>query len=108
MAETRDLFTDDHATRLKACAGKPYQPANGMEGEMFMERFCYRCSKDTLDMATGQGEGCEIIANTMLLEVDDPEYPTAWVISERGQPVCTEFAAKDASAPVSYPKGESA
>lgn len=87
-----DLFTDDFAEVMKKRAGKPYRPSNGTEGDMFQVLFCGRCTKDSYDPETGGGELCPIIGDTMCCDVDSPEYPKAWVISERGQPVCKEFA----------------
>lgn len=84
------LYTTDMAEAMKARAGEKYQPSNGDEGEMFMERWCALCSKDNLDHETFEG-GCPIIAYTMALQVDDPDYPKEWVISPDGQPVCTAF-----------------
>ena len=55
----REMFTKDHAERLKENAGKPYRPSNGTEGSMFQDRFCSQCTKDNLG-DEGKG-GCEII-----------------------------------------------
>ena len=97
MAET-DLFADDFAEVMKKHAGKPYRPSNGTEGVMFQERFCDRCAKDDYDHETGGGILCPIIGDTMCFDVTDSEYPKAWVINERGQPICTEFEAVEGKA----------
>lgn len=89
------LYTTEMASAMKAHAGAAYQPSNGDEGEMFMKRWCTRCAKDNLDQVTFEG-GCPIIAYTMALKVDDPDYPKDWVISDKGQPVCTAFVARGA------------
>lgn len=36
------------------------------------------------------GEHCEIQFNTMLYDIDDPEYPKEWVCDEEGAE-CTAF-----------------
>ena len=63
-----------------------YRPANGTEGEMFMEDFCYQCTRDDLE----KDLLCPIIARTMALDVDDEGYPDEWQYID-GQPVCTAF-----------------
>ena len=77
-------------------AGKPYRPANGTEGEYFMERFCYRCKRDQKFQETQDGEdGCPIILASMAYDVDDPKYPEEWVTTEEyplgGAGKCTAF-----------------
>lgn len=32
--------------RFPKRAGEKYRPANGTEGEIFMETYCYRCAND--------------------------------------------------------------
>lgn len=82
-------------------AGKPYRPANGTEGEYFMERFCYRCKRDAEFQRTQDGEdGCPIILASMTYDVNDPEYPKEWVTTEDyplgGAGECTAFESIDA------------
>jgi len=67
----------------------PYRPSNGVEGEMFMERFCFRCAKDAA-FQNGIGDSCPIAAATMIYDEDDPKYPPEW-IEEDGYPRCTAF-----------------
>ena len=68
-----------------------YRPSNGTEGEIFMNHFCDRCSKDAKYRETLDGsDGCEILANTLVFEIDDPEYPKEWIRDEKG-PRCTAF-----------------
>lgn len=64
---------------------KPYQPSNGSEGEIFCERFCYRCTHDV-------DENCPILARTLICEPDDADYPIEWIEDEAG-PRCTAFLA---------------
>lgn len=73
----------------------PYCPSNGTEGEMFMERFCYRCEKDK-DFYTSEGEqvGCAIILDSMLFERNDPKFPPEWISDDNVglvNPRCTAF-----------------
>jgi hypothetical protein len=69
----------------QSLAGEKYRPSNGMEGEIFMEAWCYRCAKWNTE------SGCPIVNATMLYREDDPEYPAEWRIGEDGQPECTAF-----------------
>lgn len=71
-----------------------YRPSNGTEGEMFMSDWCARCTKDK------PPHGCQIIALTMALEVDHPDYPAEWVEDDDGSnPRCTAFEAEKAARP---------
>lgn len=72
-----------------------YQPSNGFEGEIFMGRWCEACTKDNLDPNTGEG-GCPIIAYTMALDIDDPDYPREWRLDAEGAPTCTAFEDEEA------------
>lgn len=92
------LYMDDLAERLKARAGKPYQPSNGSEGEMFMDMWCARCTHDAAFRADpNAADGCEIVANTMAMSARDPDYPREWQYSTDGQPICRAFQPKDAT-----------
>lgn len=58
-----------------------YQPSSGTEGQAFFDDWCRRCSRDKA-MREGadfdecdDNELCPIIADTMRLRVDDPDYP---------------------------------
>lgn len=73
----------------------PYRPSNGTEGEMFMERFCYRCAtdEDYQDEVPG-AKGCLIILMTMCKDVDEIGYPPEWVSDDAVglvNPRCTAF-----------------
>lgn len=68
---------------------KPYRPANGTEGELFHEAFCYKCEHD-------RHESCEILAKTFVYSISDPEYPPEWVEDDVpfdvwSNPRCTAF-----------------
>ena len=84
------LYTDELADNLRKRDGAKYRPSNGTEGEMFMERWCYRCTKDDQ-----QNVFCPIIAKTMAFDVDNPEYPSEWQYNPQGQPICTAFEESD-------------
>ena len=72
--------------KIKACAGKPYQPSNGTEGMSFFAEFCDRCRYQLPE------SGCPIQNQTMVFGVGDREYPSQyWVHDNEGQPSCTLF-----------------
>lgn len=60
---------------------KPYLPSNGTEGEIFNEKFCYRCERGRED-ARGP---CPIWGKAMC-----GDQPKEWVQDDDG-PRCTEF-----------------
>lgn len=95
----RDLFMAETAQKFfSGQEGKPYQPSNGFEGEMFMHRWCRDCKADAAFRADpDSADGCPIIADTMVYSPGDPDYPAEWQWSARGQPVCTAFTPKDTS-----------
>jgi len=64
--------------------GAPYQPSNGTEGMWFMDKFCDRCHYEV------GGRQCPIILKTMVLDMEDPDYPKEWIYNDGG-PVCTKF-----------------
>lgn len=68
------------------CAGEPYRPSNGTEGEMFMEQFCYRCRYDQ-----DENDPCDILTRSLWLGLADADYPTEWVYDREGRPTCTAF-----------------
>lgn len=70
---------------------KPYRPANGTEGDFFMEDFCYRCKHDSED------NPCEILGLTFWYSIGDPKYPgEIWIVDDDGlsNPRCTAFVEK--------------
>lgn len=67
-------------------AKKKYRPANGAEGDFFMDKFCFHCRKDSEDAQ------CSLLIATMVYDVDEPEYPSEWVQNEGGiGGYCTAF-----------------
>ena len=85
------LYQDELAERLKARCGQPYQPSNGFEGDLFMGRWCARCTLDTLDDDSGDG-GCDIMGWAMATSPGEPGYPAEWQYADDGQPICTAFS----------------
>lgn len=74
----------DLAEDCKERQGKPYQPANGSEGDIFMANYCRECTKDI-------NQDCPIISLSMCLAVDDKNYPKEWIYGADGQPTCAAF-----------------
>lgn len=69
---------------------KPYRPSNGTDGEIFMDRFCWHCTRHC------ETAPCEILHRSLIHGVDDDEYPKEWVKDERtGDPFCKAFTQKD-------------
>lgn len=64
-----------------------YRPANGSSGERFTASWCDKCRKFS------EKRGCPIYNKTLILDVDDPEYPYEWQETKAG-PVCTAFVEK--------------
>jgi hypothetical protein len=75
-------------------ATKAYRPANGMEGAIFMTRFCDQCEHDR-SFRESEGDSCPIAAATMAFAVTDPEYPKEWIEDEGGVR-CTAFEQESA------------
>lgn len=74
-----------------------YRPSNGSEGEAFMGVWCSKCERDRARREDHDADGCEIIALTMALSIDDPNYPSEWIISpDHGRPICTAFTSDPA------------
>ena len=79
------IFPPEAAALYRSLAGQKYQPSNGMEGEIFMQRWCCQCARFDPD------DGCGIQSDTMLYALEDPNYPKEWRYTETGQPECTDF-----------------
>lgn len=70
-------------TERKKDGTYPYRPANGTEGDFFMERFCYRCKRDEKFQKTMDAEdGCTIIAASMMFEPKESGYPKEWIADD--------------------------
>ena len=66
---------------IKECAGTPYVPSNGSEGQAFIARFCRHCIHDT-------EQDCGILFRA-LAGCEPPE----WTHDADGRPQCTAFSA---------------
>lgn len=82
-----------------------YRPSNGTDGAAFWEAGCCRCQRDKA-MREGcdvnecdDNELCDIIANTLAFDIDEPGYPQEWRYDESGQPCCTAFVPAGALIP---------
>jgi hypothetical protein len=69
-----------------------YQPSNGTEGDIFMSRYCYQCSKFPHD--SDAKSQCQIVLATFAYDTDDKEYPKQWRYVD-GRPTCTSFKSRD-------------
>lgn len=70
-----------------------YKPANSEEGMIFDQKFCCVCKHDQ-DYQRGIGDSCEIVANAMVFEIENKQYPKEWIYKD-GKPVCTVFESVD-------------
>lgn len=82
------FYTKSHAARLVSRAGEPWRPANGFEGDLFLERVCRSCAHNGDD-----APGCSIYGAMLWTDIGDPDYPPEMVIGPDGQPRCTAFTA---------------
>lgn len=76
-------------------AGKPYRPGSGTEGMAFDEAWCEHCARDAEFRKDWDNAdpaiGCQILADTFVYDVNDPQYPKEWVYDRKGRPCCTAF-----------------
>lgn len=95
---TISIYPDSWAALNAGLSGQKYKPGNGTEGALFLESWCGRCSRDHgMILKTGDGDVCQILADTYFYDVSDPRYPSAWQYGAHGQPQCAMFS--DASQP---------
>ncbi len=83
---------------------RPFRPSNGTHGHIFMDHFCYRCKRDAKFQETLAAEdGCPIVRDAFIYDIDDPKYPKEWIEDEDSDPGmiggngarCTAFEAID-------------
>jgi hypothetical protein len=67
------------------CAGEPYRPSNGSEGDAFIGQFCRHCVR--------YEEPCPILGATLFNDIGEPGYPKEWTHDDKGRPTCTAFQA---------------
>ena len=72
---------------IPECAGTPYRPSNGAEGEMFREEFCVRCD-------WYRHKDCPILDASVWHDVGDPKCPSQWTHDKQGRPTCLAFLQK--------------
>lgn len=77
-----------------------YRPSNNCEGHWFYSEWCCNCARDAAmseDLPIDEcddNQKCEILGNTLIYEVDNPNYPQEWRYCDKtGQPICTAFIA---------------
>lgn len=66
---------------------KPYRPSNGTEGDIFMSRFCFECTRCNME-EDAAGPPCGILGRALGYSLGDPEYPAEWIQDDHG-PRCT-------------------
>ena len=66
---------------------KKFRPADGHEGEQFMEGWCRRCSRHS--DAVEDGGGCQVLHAAEAHAIDENEYPEELFYDLEGQPVCS-------------------
>lgn len=69
------------------CAGKPYRPSNGTEGDIFREEFCDRCVKEDYE----NDVHCPILTAALWHSIGEADYPVEWIYDHTGRPTCKAF-----------------
>lgn len=82
--------------------GDKYQPSSGTEGEIFMEQWCYKCTKG----ADEASSGCTILLATMSFDKDHELYPPQWTYDNKGNPVCTAFQREGVPIPTDHKRND--
>ena len=71
---------------------KKYRPSNGTEGMSFIESFCDQCIHEKFVHTNNDDDlKCEILSNTMIYDLNDPEYPSEWTYDALDKPCCTKY-----------------
>ena len=74
---------------------RPDRPSNGSEGELFHERFCYRCKREPDASEELDAHGCPILTASFIYDVGDEDYPAEWIEDDapypHTNPRCTAF-----------------
>lgn len=83
------------STRLEACAGELYRPANGTEGDIWESILCEGCAHYKPDK---YGTDCEsgLIMAAMAHYTNEDGYPKEWVYDSNGDPTCTAWVSRNA------------
>jgi len=71
-------------------AEKKYRPGSAVEYDLFKGDWCRSCAADSVINGMKQqgscrdDERCLIVADSMIYNINDPGYPTEWIIDEGG------------------------
>jgi hypothetical protein len=76
-----------------------YRPSNGSEGDGFYSKWCARCERDRGFREIADDCGCLILAMTLALDTDHPDYPREWVEHPTEGPKCTAFVEEGGRVP---------
>lgn len=80
--------------QFRQCAGRPFRPSNGTEGDIFMDSFCFNCIHERWTHRQNEDrdeDKCEIMSRSLLYDANDDRYPKEWVYNEEGWPVCAKW-----------------
>ncbi len=70
---------------------KFYRPSNGTEGMIFTSHNCDICIFDDSISQYGEEKACTLLLNSMMYDINDPEYPQEWIYNEENYGICTKF-----------------
>lgn len=74
------------------CAGKPYRPSNGTEGDIWESNYCHKCAHEkyahTMD---DDDRKCEIYSNMLIYNINETEYPKEIKYNAEGMPHCANW-----------------
>jgi hypothetical protein len=71
---------------------RKFRPSNGTEGMIFVENFCDHCKHEKFCHTNNDNDKkCDILTNSMMHNVDEPEYPAELIYGDDGQPTCTKY-----------------
>lgn len=83
-----------------------FQPSNSIEGDHFHSNWCCKCARDAAmngDLPIDEcddNQKCEILGNTFIYSINDPDYPKEWrYCNKTGYPICTAFVEVGEDAP---------
>lgn len=86
--------------RVQPMTARPYRPSNGTEGCWFQAEFCENCHRDReYQESGGNAPGCEILLETMIHDIGEPEYPREWITGGGAGPRCTAYRPIDGPPP---------
>jgi hypothetical protein len=72
--------------------GQKYCPSNSTAGDVFMSKFCERCSKEKFIHTQVHGDKqCDILNKAIVFEHDNPNFPKEWQYGLEDNPLCTAY-----------------